>query len=66
MRLERLRGNCNDGKTCPTLYRTDRGTVVVRGWTITDSAALDELDLPGGESAVEIPVELIAEVLKAC
>jgi hypothetical protein len=66
MRLEQLRGDCGDGKTCPTLYKTDRGTVVVRGWTITDSKALEQLDLPGDESAVEIPVELIAEVLKAC
>lgn len=66
MRLEQVRGSCNDGKTCPALYKTDHGTVVVRGWTVTDSSALEQLGLPGGESAVEIPAELIAEALRAC
>ena len=66
MLLEPVRGDCSDGKTCPVLYRTDRGTVVVQGWTVTDPEALRQLGLPGGEQAVEIPAEMVAEVLRAC
>jgi hypothetical protein len=66
MLLEPLRGECSDGKTCPALHRTDRGTVVVQGWAVTDPEALQQLRLPAGEQAVEIPAELVAEVLRAC
>jgi len=55
MLLELLRGDCSDGKTCPALHRTDRGTVVVQGWAVTDPQALRQLRLPPGEQAVEIP-----------
>jgi hypothetical protein len=65
MRLHRLRGDCNDGKTCPTLYGTDQGTAVVQGWIITDprTAALAG-SLSEDESAVEIPADLVAEALR--
>lgn len=64
MKIDRVRGVCNDVKTCPTLYRTDRGTVIVQGWNVTDEEALGQLGaLASGESVVEIPVELVAEVL---
>lgn len=63
MSLERLRGSCNDGKTCPTIYRTDCGDIVVQGFTVTDAATLAELGLPPGESAVVIPASLLPEVL---
>ena len=43
----------------PTLYRTDRGTWVVQGWAVTDPAALATLNLPDGETCVEIPDRLI-------
>jgi hypothetical protein len=64
MKLERLRGSCNDGKTCPTLYRSDRDTAVVQGWIITEpkTAALAG-DLSEGESVVEIPADLVTEAL---
>jgi hypothetical protein len=65
MRLELLR-DCSDGKTCPAVHRTDRGTVVIQGWAVTDPEALRELSLPAGELAVEVPAELVAEVLRAC
>src|SRR5580658_8687009 len=61
MRLELLRG-CSDGKTCPAVHQTDRGTVVIQGWAVTDAEALRQLGLPDGEVAVEIPAELVAEV----
>jgi hypothetical protein len=39
----------------PTVYRTDRGSWVVQGWMVTDPEALAQMDIPAGESAVEIP-----------
>jgi hypothetical protein len=46
-------------KNSPTLYKTDRGSWVVQGWVIDDPDALATLDLPNGESAVEIPDRMI-------
>lgn len=43
----------------PTLYRTDRGSWLVQGFVVTDSAALAEMDIPEGESVVEIPDRMI-------
>jgi hypothetical protein len=56
-------GDCSDGKTCPALYRTDRDTLVVQGWVLTDSDLLSELDLPADMQAVEVPTGLLAEVI---
>jgi hypothetical protein len=51
------------GKTgCPSVFATDRGTLVVQGWKITDSEALAELrrrGLPDHETAIEIPAALV-------
>jgi hypothetical protein len=54
MKLTPLRGACRDG-TCPTIYATDRGTVVVQGYIVTDA----DLTVPEGEALVEIPAELL-------
>jgi hypothetical protein len=43
----------------PTLYRTDRGSWLVQGWVVTDDAALAAMDIPAGESCVEIPDRLV-------
>jgi hypothetical protein len=44
---------------CPTLYATDRGTIVIQGQQVTDPEALSQLrDVLGGETFVEVPVEL--------
>lgn len=43
----------------PTVYRTDRETWVVQGWVVTDSDALMQMDIPVGETAVEIPDRII-------
>lgn len=43
----------------PTLYRTDRGSWLVQGWNVTDPAVLAEMNIPAGESAVEIPDRMI-------
>lgn len=46
-------------KNSPTLYKTDRGSWVVQGWVVSDPDALARLDLPEGETAVEIPDRMI-------
>jgi hypothetical protein len=43
----------------PTVYRTDRESWVVQGWRVTDPEALAQMDVPGGETAVEIPDRMI-------
>jgi hypothetical protein len=43
----------------PALYRTDRQSWIVQGWAVTDPAALTALNLPEGETCVEIPDRLI-------
>jgi hypothetical protein len=43
----------------PTLYRTDRGSWIVQGWKVTDPEALAVMDVPEGETCVEIPDRMI-------
>ena len=43
----------------PTLYRTDRQSWVVQGWAVTDADALAAMEIPEGETCVEIPDRLI-------
>jgi hypothetical protein len=43
----------------PTLYKTDRDSWLVQGWAVTDPAALAEMNIPSGETVVEIPDRLI-------
>lgn len=56
MKLVPVRERCPDRVTCPTLYRTDRGTYVIQGDRNTD------LDRTDGEDVAEIPSELIPEI----
>jgi hypothetical protein len=63
MQLTRLAGNCPDRSTCPTIYATDRGTVVVQGYTLAPAEA-GQIGLPAGESAVEIPASLLEEAAR--
>jgi hypothetical protein len=60
MQLKRLAGGCFDG-TCPTLYETDRGTIVVQGHIVNDTdVSNNDVLLGDGEALVEIPAELLA------
>lgn len=53
------------GKTgCPTIFITERGTLVVQGTTVTDRQALEQISehgngIPAHESCVEIPAQLL-------
>lgn len=58
MRVTKIGGGCEDS-TCPTVYATDRDTLVVQGYVVEDAEALAGLNLPAGESAVEIPRSLL-------
>ena len=59
MRLEFPGTDSRDGD-CPTLYRTDRGTIVVQGYKVTDPEALADLrDLAENETVVEVPEKLL-------
>lgn len=44
------------GGRCPTVYATDRGTLVVQGYVVSDETGLE---LPDGEAIVEIPRSLL-------
>jgi hypothetical protein len=61
MRISKLRSTCPDGNTCPTIYKTDRGTRLVQGWKVTDPSILSQLGVPPGEEVVEVPAELFGE-----
>jgi hypothetical protein len=43
----------------PTLYRTDRQSWVVQGWVVADPDALAGMNIPKGETCVEIPDRLV-------
>jgi hypothetical protein len=50
---------------CPSLYRTDRDTFIVQGWRVTDPETLRQLDIPGHETVVEVPCDVLAEIARA-
>ena len=54
--------NLCSGGSCPTIYRTDQGTLVVQGYKVADGIGVD---VPDGEALVEIPFELLAEAVRA-
>ncbi|NUW36105.1 hypothetical protein HTZ77_32515 [Nonomuraea sp. SMC257] len=61
----RFLGSTSEAGACPTLYETDRGTIVVQGLRLTDPEALADLrDVLDGEDAVEVPRELITEIAR--
>ncbi|MFI6923114.1 hypothetical protein ACIBIZ_24435 [Nonomuraea spiralis] len=61
----RFLGSTSEAGACPTLYETDRGTIVVQGLQVTDPEALADLrDVLEGEGAVEVPRELLTEIAR--
>ena len=43
----------------PTIYRTDQETWVVQGWVVADPDVLAQMNIPPGETAVEIPDRML-------
>jgi hypothetical protein len=64
MRL-RFLGSTSEAGTCPSLYETDRGTIVVQGLAVTDPDARGDLrHVLEGETVVEVPRELLTEIAR--
>jgi hypothetical protein len=54
--LRTISASCGSS-SCPTIYESDRGTLVVQGYTV--AAERTGLAMPEGEQLVEIPVDLL-------
>jgi hypothetical protein len=52
---------CNTG-ACPTIYDSGPASVVVQGFRVPADRV--QIDLPEGETLVEIPRELLVEALR--
>ncbi|WP_307665910.1 hypothetical protein [Streptomyces sp. V1I1] len=59
MKVTKLVSTC-DITECPTLYATDRDTLLVQGETPTDHG----LQIPAHETLVEIPMDLIRRAIR--
>ncbi|MET7713282.1 hypothetical protein [Streptomyces sp. NPDC005407] len=59
MKVTKLVSTC-DITECPTLYATDRDTLLVQGETPTDHG----LQIPAHETLVEIPMDLIRKAIR--
>ncbi|MDV6012798.1 hypothetical protein F8178_09960 [Haloechinothrix sp. LS1_15] len=60
MKLHKLGGTCDDDD-CPTMYLSDRGSIVVQGLAVGQSCGLPLAD---NENAVEVPVELLRRAVE--
>ena len=60
MALTPIANMCGSG-SCPTVYTTDRGSVLVQGFVVP-AANVDQL-VPDGEMLVEVPAELLREAV---
>lgn len=58
MKLIKIANDCK-GDDCPAVYRTERGTIGVKG------TLLEGVDCPDGEAIVEIPVDLLLRAVRA-
>ncbi|MBL7256401.1 hypothetical protein JKJ07_19065 [Actinoplanes sp. LDG1-01] len=54
--MQELTHLCGGGG-CPTVYRTERETVVVQGYVVPDDSTA--VEVPDGERLVEIPTEVL-------
>ena len=48
----------------PTLYATEHCTYLIQGWKVTDPEILAKLEIPEGETVVEIYARLMAHLTK--
>ncbi|MFI1384812.1 hypothetical protein [Embleya sp. NPDC020886] len=59
VKVTKLVSTC-DFKDCPTLYATDRDTLLVQGETPSDHG----LTIPAHEALVEIPMDLVRRAIR--
>ncbi|RZD89298.1 hypothetical protein [Streptomyces albidoflavus] len=57
MQLRFLGKNSTPGDS-PTLYATDQESYVIQGWKVYASDLLVQLDVPEGQTVIEVPTEL--------
>jgi len=57
-------GRETDHGDSPTLYATDRGSYLVQGWKVSDPEILSTLEVPTGETVVEIYARLMSHLVK--
>ena len=59
--LEPVANICANG-SCPTVYQSSSGTLVVQGFAVSAQSA--GIDVPEGEMLVEIPLDLLTEAFR--
>jgi hypothetical protein len=64
MKIVLVRGSCNNGRTCPNVNISDRGTFVVQGYVATADPLLEQ-EITPAEAVVEIPLSLMPELAGA-
>lgn len=60
--LTQLAGACGDLDDCPAVHLSKHGTLVFQG---PDATNTEGIRLGSGELAVELPVELVKEAIRA-
>jgi hypothetical protein len=60
----RFLGRETDHGDSPTLYATDQGTYLVQGWKVSDPKILARLEVPEGETVVEVYARLMNHLAK--
>ncbi|MFG2672729.1 hypothetical protein [Streptomyces sp. NPDC048445] len=63
MKLRFLGKNSTPGDS-PTLYASDQDSYIVQGWKVFAQDLLMQLDMPEGQTAVEVPTELFEHLIK--
>ncbi|MFF7477091.1 hypothetical protein [Streptomyces sp. NPDC008092] len=63
MKLRFLGKNSTPGDS-PTLYASDQGTYVIQGWKVYANELLMQLDVPEGQTVIEVPTELFEHLTK--
>ncbi|GAA1891927.1 hypothetical protein GCM10009687_71470 [Asanoa iriomotensis] len=51
------------GGSCPTIYDSGRGTIIVQGYTVPAEGS--GVAVPAGEQLVEIPVDVLRNAVRA-
>lgn len=63
MKLRFLGKNSTPGDS-PTLYASDQDSYVIQGWKVLANDLLMQLDVPEGQTVVEVPTELFEHLSK--
>jgi hypothetical protein len=62
--VERHLAECGGGGSCPSVFVSDDGRLVVQGYKLSDDLR-SAITVPSNEDAVEIPANLLEEALVA-